>query len=62
MALGIVSLYLCGKKSSNEELRDYCDNWQEENGDATYDKIITYVQELGYIREITEIAFDSDSQ
>lgn len=56
-ALAFVALLMCGKEvSSDQDLFNFCDKWIQEFGNPTYRKIVKYTKELGYIREIAEIA------
>lgn len=59
IALAVVAVMLCGKDlATNKELINFCDNWTRENGKPTYKKILSYVDSLGYIREIAEISLN----
>lgn len=59
VALGVVAFIMCGKDlATNKELMKFCENWIEDNGNPTYKKILSYVNELGYVREISEISLN----
>jgi hypothetical protein len=59
IALAVVAVMMCGRDlAKNKELIKFCDKWIEENGDPTYKKILSYVNSLGYIKEIAEISLN----
>lgn len=57
VALSVVAVMMCGRDlATHEELLSFCEGWISENGNPTYKKVLAYVKELGYIREISEIS------
>jgi hypothetical protein len=59
IALAVVAVMMCGRDlAKNKDLIKFCDRWVESNGNPTYKKILSYVKDLGYIREIAEISLN----
>ena len=61
VALATVASIMCGVDlATDEELIKYCENWIKQNGKATYGKLMKFVENLGYAREISEISLNFD--
>lgn len=59
VALAVIAVMMCGRDlATNEDLFSFCEKWISENGKPTYRKILSYVDGLGYIREISEISLN----
>ena len=58
-ALTVIAIIMCGRDlATDEDIMCFCENWISENGTPTYKKILSYTNDLGYIREISEISLN----